>query len=401
MSGSSEVDDRYRSELRAWLEENRPAASDLVLPQSPLAVENDAQFEFLRDWQHKLYGAGYVGAEWPEAYGGRGMPAGTQRVIEAELNRAGVPFLLNVVALSWAGPIILRYGTEAQKERFIAPLLSADHIWCQGFSEPEAGSDLASLRTTAVRDGDRYAIEGHKVWTTLARYADFMILLARTNPDAQKHAGISYFLAPMKVPGVEVRPLVKMTGEGGFNQVLFDDVHIPSDALLGNEGQGWEIATATLSFERGASEGSAGSGGGTGLSVSGLIEMARARQRDGRPLLEDPGVRDRIATFAIEETAIRCSARRSRIPGLVADRPMVIPLMMKLVGSEHTQQLADFGCELQGSAAALWTDDRDAVDGGEWQHSYLNSYAGTIAGGTSEIVRNILGEKVLGLPKTR
>lgn len=394
-------EDAFRAEVRAWLAAHQPGDPGFTLPQSMLAVATRPQFDFLRAWQHKLYEAGYVGTEWPAEYGGRGLPAGTQRIVDQEMARARVPFMLNAIGLSWAGPTILRYGTEAQKRRFIRPILAADEIWCQGFSEPEAGSDLASLRTRARRDGDDYVIDGHKLWTTLGHFADYMILLARTDPDAAKHAGISYFLAPIKVEGVTVQPLIKMTGEGGFNQVLFSAVRIPKDALLGKEGQGWEIAVTTLSFERGASEGSAGSSAGSGVSVASVIEMARTLRRDGRPVLDDPVVRDRLAAFAIEGYAIRYSIPRSRLPGLTADRPMALPLMRKLVSSEFTQRLAEFACELQGYAGTLWLDDPAAVDDAEWQRTYLNSFGVTIGGGTSEILRNILGERVLGMPKSR
>ncbi|MBM4335423.1 MAG: acyl-CoA dehydrogenase [Deltaproteobacteria bacterium] len=385
-----------RADVRAWIAENHPGEPGFKLPQSALEVADDRQFDWLRDWQRKLYDAGYVGAEWPREYGGRGRERGAQRVIDQELARARAPFLLNLVGLSWAGPVILRYGTEAQKRRLIAPLLRADEIWCQGFSEPGAGSDLASLRAKAVRAGDAFQIDGHKVWTTLGRYADWCILLARTDPDAVKHAGISYFLAPMKIPGVEVLPLVKMTGEGGFNQVIWTDARIPADALLGREGQGWEIATATLQFERGAAEGSAGGSGGGGEQVGRVAALARALARDA-----DPVVRDRLADFWIRETALRANAQRARVAGLLSDRPEALPLMQKLTASELTQALADFACELEGDAAGLWIDDPGAIENADWQRSYMNSFAMTIAGGTSEILRNILGERALGLPKTR
>jgi alkylation response protein AidB-like acyl-CoA dehydrogenase len=390
-----------RAEVRAWIAANHPGDPGWKLPQSALEVADDRQFDWLRDWQRKLYDAGYVGAEWPREYGGGGKPRGTQRVIDQELARGRAPFLLNLVALSWAGPVILRYGTESQKKQFIQPLLRCDEIWCQGFSEPGAGSDLASLRTRAMLRGSHYVIDGHKVWTTLGRYADWCILLARTDDGGAKHAGISYFLAPMKVSGVEVQPLVKLTGEGGFNQVIWSDAEIPAEALLGREGQGWEIAMATLQFERGAAEGSAGGQGGGAEQVAGLARLAQSLERDGHPALEDPIVRDRLTQFWIEETALRANAARARVPGLVSDRPEALPLMSKLASSEHGQALADFACELLGPGAGLWIGDPHAPANAEWQRSYLNSFAMTIAGGTSEILRNILGERVLGQPKTR
>ena len=385
-----------RAEIRAWIEANHPGDPGFKLPQSALEVAEDRQFDWLRAWQAKLYDAGYIGAEWPKEYGGGGRERGTQRVIDAELGRSRAPFLFNVVGLSWAGPMILRYGTELQKRKFIRPLLRGDDVWCQGFSEPGAGSDLASLRTSATRAGDSWRIDGHKVWTTLGRYADWCILLARTDAGAVKHAGITYFLAPMKIPGVVVQPLVKMTGEGGFNQVIWGGASIPADALLGREGQGWEIATATLQFERGAAEGSAGGSGGAGEQVARVAELARSLGRD-----EDPIVRDRLARFWIEETSLRANAQRARVAELVSDRPEALPLMQKLTSTELTQALADFACELEGDAAGLWIGDPRALANSEWQRTYMNSFAGTIAGGTSEILRNILGERVLGLAKTR
>ncbi len=389
--------DELRARVREWLRANLPPAPPFALPQNALTVHSDEQMQWLRAWQARLYDAGFVGAEWPAAYGGRGLPRGAQRAIDAELDRACAPFLVNNVALAWAGPMILHYGTEPQRRRFLARLLRADEIWCQGFSEPDSGSDLASLRTRAVRDGDAYVIDGHKVWTSLGRFADYMILLARTDPSAAKHAGISYFLSPMRAPGIEVRPLVKFTGEGGFNQVIFTNARIPADSLLGREGQGWELATATLSFERGASEGSAGSSGVGGSGIADLV----ASLRTAPPALRgDAVVRDRVAALAIEATALRFNAVRARVPALTADRPQALPLMAKLAGSEHTQRLTELGLELAGHAASLWKDP--AVSGsGEWAHSYFNSYIGTIAGGTSEILRNVLGEKVLGLAKSR
>ena len=390
-----------RARVREWVAGNHPGDPGWKLPQSALEVAEDRQFNWLRDWQRKLYDAGFVGAEWPSEYGGGGQPRGAQRAIDAELARARTPFLLNLVALSWAGPVILRYGTEAHKRKFLKPLLRCDEIWCQGFSEPGAGSDLASLRTRAVRDGVDWRIDGHKVWTTLGRYADWCILLARTDEAAVKHAGISYFLAPMKVPGVEVQPLVKLTGEGGFNQVIWSNAAIPGDALIGREGQGWEIAMATLQFERGAAEGSAGGSWVGSEQIESLIRLARGLAVDGRPVLDDPVVRDRLAQFWLEETALRANGARVRVPGLVADRPEALPLMSKLASSEHGQALADFACELLGPSAGLWIGDPQVPANAEWQRSYLNSFAMTIAGGTSEILRNILGERVLGLPKTR
>jgi len=321
-------------------------------------------------------------------------------VVGHELTRARAPFLLNLVGLRWAAPTILTYGTEEQKRRLIPPLLSADEIWCQGFSEPGAGSDLASLVTRADPDAaGGWRITGHKVWTTLAHFADWMILLARTGP--AKYEGLTYFLFPMKSAGVQVEPLVKMTGEGGFNQVRFDAAPMPRESLLGQEGQGWKIAMTTLAFERGA-EGRARERASEDLAlVWRVAELAGRARRDGAPAIDDPVLADELVSLWIDAEAVGLSALRERVPGLVADRPLALPLMHKLVFSELAQRATRLACQLLGSEAMLWMGDERAPDGGEWPRAYLNSYGFTIGGGTSEVQRNILGERVLGLPKSK
>jgi alkylation response protein AidB-like acyl-CoA dehydrogenase len=394
----------FRSEVRAWIAANRPPEPDFVMPQNFLFVETDEQFDYLRDWQRKVYEAGYLGLDWPAEYGGGGDTLKRQRIVTQEMARAGAPFFLNTIGLQWAGPVILQYGTEAQKQRFLKPILSAEEIWCQGFSEPGAGSDLASVQTRAepAPSGEGWIVNGHKVWTTLGTRAEWMILLARTDPDAGKYPGLSFFLMPMKVPGVEVLPLIKMTGEGGFNQVIFTDAPMPGDAMLGNPGQGWEVAMATLTFERGAAE---GTGGGqataTADSVRRAAKLAARTLRDGRPASEDPVLRDRLVQLWIQEEGLRLGGLRRRVPGLSPDRPLVLALMNKLVYSEYGQDLAELGCEILGPAGALWMGDPDAPADAEWPRAYMNSFGMTIGGGTSEIQRNILGERILGLPKSK
>ena len=392
-----------RRQIRAWIAENRPAKPEFLEPENFMFVETDEQFAYLRSWQQKLYAAGYLGMDWPAEYGGGGHPAGTQNIVAQELSRAGTPAILNVIGLQWAGPVILQYGTEAQKQRMLRPILSAEEIWCQGFSEPGAGSDLASATTKAEDNGHGWTVDGHKVWTTLGRFSRWMILLARTDTAAPKYDGLSFFLFPMNVPGVDVQPLIKITGEGGFNQVIFSGAPMPEDSLLGKLGQGWPIAMATLTFERGAAEGTgAGSGGTTpGIGVAQVVELAKRASRNGAPAVRDPSVRDRLADMWIRETASNFARRRTAVPALVADRPFAIPMMSKAVGSEYVQQLADLACRILGPDAALWLGDPDAPDEASWPHAYMNSFAATIGGGTSQIQRNILGERVLGLPKSK
>lgn len=394
-----------REEVRAWIAANRPAKPKFLEPENFMFVETDQQFDYLLSWQRKLYEAGYLGMEWPAEYGGGGCAKGCQNVVARELTRARTPALVNIIGLQWAGPVTLQYGTEAQKKRLLKPLLSGEEIWCQGFSEPGSGSDLASASTFAESrgEGQGWSVNGHKVWTTLGRFSKWMILLARTDKSAPQYDGLSFFLAPMDVPGVDVQPLVKITGEGGFNQVIFTDAPMQQDALLGELGQGWKVAMATLTFERGAAEGTgAGSGGSApSLRASVIADLAKRALRNGNPAAEDPIFRDRAVEYWITETALQAGARRSRVPGLVADRPHALPLMTKAVSSENAQNMAELACQALGPDAALWLGDAGAPDEAIWPHSYLNSFASTIGGGTSQIQRNILGERVLGLPKSK
>jgi alkylation response protein AidB-like acyl-CoA dehydrogenase len=393
----------FRSEVRAWIEAHKPIDPGFKLPQSFLEVESAEQLAFLRGWQREVYEAGYLGLDWPAEYGGHSDPHKRQRIVSQELNRAGAPFMVNVIGLQWAGPTILAFGTEAQKRRYLKPILTCEEIWCQGFSEPGAGSDLASLQATATPEGEGWVVSGHKVWTTLAHFAKWMILLARTDPSAHKYAGISYFLFPMDAPGVTVQPLVKMTGEGGFNQVIFERAPMPKEALLGELGQGWQIAMTTLTFERGAAEGTGG-GATTAAaeSLRAVASLAARARREGRPATEEPVLRDRLAQLWIEEEALRLTGQRARVAGLnMDDRPLATRLMNKLVYSEFGQRLTGLACELLGPDAALWLGDPSAPDKAEWMRAYMNSFGVTIGGGTSEIQRNIIGERVLGLPKSK
>ena len=389
----------FQTYARRWLEENRPPTPPERLPISALEVMTVGQRDYLQDWQGRCYEAGLIGCDYPTEYGGGGH-TGFQRIANREISRAGVPFLINIVGLSMAAPTILVHGTEEQKRAFIPGALSGTEIWCQGFSEPEAGSDMASQRTTAMRDGDDWIVNGHKVWTSLGHFAKWMILIARTSSD-HKYQGLSYFLCPIEGhAGVTVRPLVKMTGEAGFNEVFFDDVRVSHDQLLGGEGNGWAVAMTTLSSERGATEG-AGSGGRSPQSrVQRLVELARTTQRDGQPAVNDPAIRDAIVQHAIMAEGLQQNARRARVEALT-HHPMRIPLQSKVTSSEFNQSAARLGVEIAGPLSTLYKNDPNAPDAGYWPLAYMNSYGSTIAAGTSEIQRNILGERVLGLPKTK
>src|ERR1041385_7250803 len=392
----------FRSRVREWIVENKPKPPPFKLPQSFLEVESDEQFVFLRDWQRKVYDAGYLGFDTPEEYGGRGVDRDRHRIVMQELARARAPFFVNFIGLYWAGPTILRHGTEAQKKRLLGPLLRGDEIWCQGFSEPAYGSDLASLETRATKTETGWVVTGHKVWTTLAHVSKWMILLARTDPSAHKYAGLSYFLAPMDAPGITVQPLVKLTGEGGFNQVIFDRAPMPPDALIGAEGQGWEIAMTTLLFERGAGEGSGRERATLFMEqLKRALSLAERARAGGVRAADDPLVRDRLATLYIEAQAQALGAIRSGVPGLNTDRPFALRFSTKLVASEWNQRLTELACDIVGSESVYWLGDEHAFDKAEWQRAFLNSFGMTIGGGTSEIQRNILGERILDLPKSK
>ena len=389
----------FRSYARNWLADNVPPPPPERLPITPIEVMTIGQRDYLQAWQRKCYDAGLVGSDYPKEYGGHGH-TGCQRIANQEMSRAGLPFLINIVGLSMAAPTILQHGTEEQKRKFIPGCLSGEEIWCQGFSEPGAGSDLANQRTSAVRDGDDWIVNGHKVWTSLGHFAKWMILVTRSSKE-DKYNGLTYFLCPIDGhPGVTVRPLVKITGETGFNEVFFENVRIPDAYRLDDVGKGWAVAMTTLLAERGASEG-AGSGGGGGASaIQQLVDLAKSSWRDGVLAADDPVTRDAIMQRAIVAEGMRQNSRRARVPAL-CDHPMRLPLQQKLTGSEFAQDNARLGVEITGARSTLYKLDPRAPSAGHWPLAYLNSYGNTIAAGTNEIQRNILGERVLGLPKSK
>jgi alkylation response protein AidB-like acyl-CoA dehydrogenase len=390
----------FRDHCRRWLAEHRPAAPSFRLPEYAIEVMTEEQRRYLSAWQKQCYEAGLVACDYPKAYGGGGH-TGFQRIANQELSQAGVPYLINVIGLSMAAPTILHHGSEEQKRRFLPPLFAADEIWCQGFSEPNAGSDLASVQASAVRAGDNWIINGHKVWTSLAHFASWMILLARHSA-ADRYAGLTYFICPIAgATGVTVRPLIKITGQTGFNEVLFEDVVVPDALRVDDVGKGWQVAMTTLTHERGAAEG-AGSGGGASVEdrLAALIALARRMKRNGRPAWEDPVIRDRLMQLAVRVEGFRQTFRRARVAPLT-DHPLRIPLSSKLLLSELNQDLAAAALEVEGAYGSLYLGDARAPDAAEWPLAYMNSYGITIAAGTSEIQRNILGERVLGLAKTK
>jgi alkylation response protein AidB-like acyl-CoA dehydrogenase len=388
----------FREYARSWLSENTPKAPPFRLPMSPIEVTSIEQKDYLQAWQRRCYEARLVGCSYPREYGGWQLE-GCQSIANEEIARARVPFMLNLVALNMVAPTLLQHGTEEQKRRFIPGCLNAEEIWCQGFSEPGAGSDLASLQTFAERRDEEWVVNGHKVWTSLGQFAKWMILLARTSKD-DKYGGLTYFICPIEgEPGIFVRPLVKMTGEAGFNEVRLEDVRISDKLRVDRVGGGWSVAMTTLLHERGAAEGTGGSARIT-QQVARLIAHARRMDRDGASAAGDPVTRDQIVKLAIRARGLELNARRAAVPAL-CDHPLRIPLQSKVSASELEQDIARLGSELAGARGQLGPLDANAPDGGLWPFAYMDSYGFTIAAGTSEIQRNILGERVLGLEKSK
>jgi alkylation response protein AidB-like acyl-CoA dehydrogenase len=365
-----------------------------------MEVGNEQQLDFLRNWQYQVWNAGYLGMAWPMQYGGQGVDPVFQAIADQEMRRHAVPICFNVIGLGWAGPLINDIGTEEEKDRYLKGILTGEDIWCQGFSEPDHGSDLGNAQTRAVRDGDDYVINGTKIWTTMGNFAKYMILLARTNPAAErKYDGLSFFLAPMQVPGIDPRPIRKLTGEYGFTETFFTDARIPASCLMGEEGQGWKIAMKTLQYERGAEAGAAGGLAFVRIVIDDMIEQLADVERDGAPVLQDPAVRDQLVQLIMEEKAVALGERRAGIGPLTTDHPFSLPLSTKLRYTESTRRMRQLAVNLQGDDGGQSVGDDAARQGGGWPRAYLDSFAATIGGGTSQVQANIIAEHILGLPK--
>ena len=385
---------QFRSRLRRWLEEHLPSGwgTDAYRPPATYAEE----VAFLRQWQATLYAAGWCGLSWPTEYGGGGAGLVELAIYNEEMARAQAPELINKVGINNAGPTLILHGTDAQKHRFLRPILSAEEIWCQLFSEPGAGSDLASVRTRAECDGDGYRLSGQKVWTSYAEFSRWAICLARTDPTAAKHKGITYFIVDMQAPGITVRPLRQITGSAEFNEVFLDAVYVPRDCVIGAEHDGWHVAMSTLAHER-----------GTGylfkeqvkhkIAVDRLVAWVRRQQGAGRRL--HPALRAEVANAYMRVEIMRLlnldtMTRLERGEAAGADTSVKKEFWTRL-----TQHLHDTALAVQGPAAQLAAPDARAVDHGRWQQGFLFSRAASIAGGTSEVQLNIIATRLLGLPR--
>lgn len=411
MSDSDRKDSAEQAEFRAycrqWIAANHPGEPTIRLPISPLEIMTVDQMAYLQHWQKSAYDAGLIGCDYPTDVGGGGR-TDCQRVANEEMLAAKTPFYPNVIGLGMAAPTIFHHGSEALRRQLLPALFSGEDIWCQGFSEPGAGSDLASVQTFAERRGDKWVINGHKVWTSLAHFAEWMIILLRTDK-SHKYEGLSYFVVPIAAAlgkGVTVRPLIKMTGETGFNEVLFEDLEVSDDYRLDELGKGWQVAMTTLLHERGAGglvtprAGGLSSRSSHSVSARNVISLAQQTSRGEASAADDPLLRDRMVRQLIREEALKEHQRRARVPAL-NDHPMRLLLQNKLLASELSQDTASLALEVQGPAASLYLADEQAPDGGQWPLAYMNSYGFTIAAGTSEVQRNILGERVLGLAKSK
>jgi alkylation response protein AidB-like acyl-CoA dehydrogenase len=384
----------FRAEVRAWLSTNLPPDwASRPVTDIPRA---DA-YEFGRLWQKKLHDAGLLGITWPREYGGRGLTWMEELILNQEFTLHRAPPPLNVLGLGMAGPTIISYGTDAQKRRYLPRILTGEDIWCQGYSEPNAGSDLAALQTRAVRDGDHYVVNGQKVWTSLAHIADWMMLLARTDPAAPKHKGITYFLVDMHSPGVTVRPLRQLTGDAEFNEVFLENVRVPAANILGELNQGWAVGITTLMYERLAL--------GFGLqarfqiALEATLGLARRMRRNGAPATRDLVMRQKLAQLAIDNAVFRYTGARAMTRLLRGEPVGPEASVGKVWWCDRHQALQEVAQELLGPYAQVGKGSPWAVDGGIWQYTFLRSRANSIEGGTTEIQRNILAERVLGLPK--
>jgi alkylation response protein AidB-like acyl-CoA dehydrogenase len=386
----------FRTRVRGWLKTNIPSEWRSRMAASADVPRPEA-YDLLRRWQRKLYEAGFVGLTWPSEYGGQGLTFLEEMILHQEMALAKAPPILNILGVGMAGPTIVAYGTEAQKQRYPAKILSCEEIWCQGYSEPNAGSDLASLQTRAVKDGEHWVINGQKVWTSLAHVADWMMLLARTDPEAPRHKGITYFLLDMHAPGVTVRPLRQITGDPEFNEVFFDNVRVHESQILGGLNNGWQVGLTTLMYERLAL--------GFGLQVrlrialDGLVELARRMEKDGRVITKDPVMRQKIAQLWIETECLKYTGARAITRLLRGEMPGPEASTGKMIWVDTHQRLQELAMEIQGPYSQLTRGSDWSVEGGLWHYTFLRSRANSIEGGTTEVQKNIIGERVLGLPK--
>lgn len=391
----SQSEEAFRQRLRSWLESALPTGWDETVFE-PEGEEE--RYLFRRDWDRKLHTGGWTGINWPVEYGGRGATLTERAIFAEEMARARAPESLNIIGQNLAGPTILRHGTEDQKKTFLPRIISSEDIWCQGFSEPGAGSDLASVRTRAERRGDKFIINGQKIWTSYAQYSQWCFALVRTDPDVPKHKGLSFLLIDMSSPGISVRPLRQISGESEFNETFFDDVEVPVENLVGEINDGWKIAMTTLAYERGP-EDCLGRQIRFSQELDKLIEVAAVKPSGDGVAADETPVREALGRSVVEVEAMRLIALRSFSRYQGGEDRGSDASVIKLYWSHAAQNMYEHALDVLGPEAVLMDHDPAAVAGGRFQLSYLQSKAFTIYSGSSEIQRNIIGERLLGLPR--
>jgi alkylation response protein AidB-like acyl-CoA dehydrogenase len=384
----------FRDEIRAWIADNMPPEWIALGHKMPKAF--DERVALAKMWERTLFDAGYAGISWPTEYGGRGATLMEQVIFHEEMARARAPQIsVNFVGINLAGPTIRIHGSEEQKQRYLPKILPMEEVWCQGFSEPNAGSDLANVQTRAVLDGDRFIVNGQKVWTSYAHISDWIMCLVRTDSSGAKQKGLSYLIIDMKTPGIDVRPLRQVTGESEFNEVFFTDVEVPAENLVGEMNQGWTYANTTLAHERGPAF----------LAhqvrfrnaLGDLAEHAKTVMREGKPASQHPAFRDRLAAAYAEVEIMRYLGLRLISSILRTGQPGREASVMKLYWSELVRRTNLLALQIEGTAGMLY--DEDAYEDGRAQNGYLASFAQTIAAGSSEIQKNIISERILGMPR--
>jgi alkylation response protein AidB-like acyl-CoA dehydrogenase len=384
-------EEAFRAQVRAWLEANLPEHA------RGKAAGGASGLERARAWQRKVFEAGYLALGWPKEYGGQALDPMRQVIVSEEMNRAGAPLLPGNVGITMVGPTLITWGNDQQRRHYLPKILTAEQIWCQGYSEPNAGSDLAALRTSAELHGDEFVVNGQKIWTSFAHIADMMFALVRTDPTRPKHRGISYILIDMHSPGITVRPLIQMTGSGEFNEVFFDNVRVPRENVVGELNEGWKVANTTLVHERNMM-GTVSAARRTWVQ---LLETARAVRRHGRPAIEDPYFRQRVADLEISVEAMRLHSMRLLTNVIKERSPGVESMISKLAGTELSFDLADAGMALGGSFTMLDRGGDAAARRDRWVRHLMMSFAFRISGGSSHIQKNIIAERGLRMPKGR
>lgn len=386
----------FKDEFSAWLNQNLPKGFDASKRRN-FKSEKELEQAY-RQFQRKIYEGGYTAMHYPKEYGGQGKGMVEEVIVQQEtwgncieLREPGV------ITFGMAAPTIYSCGSEEQKRKYLPKMMDGTHIWCQGFSEPGAGSDLGNVATTAVQNDDHYIVNGQKVWTSMGHMADYCILLVRTDPSVAKHKGLSYLLVDLKTPGVDVRPMMQMTEESEFCEVFLDNVKVPKENLVGEEGNGWMIAITTLMFERVL--GDVTKAAKYGVSMKKMIDMARKVKRSGKPVYEDPVFRQKLANDFIHVMVMKMHGLRNLSGVLKTGVPGPEGSITKLLWSLTNQKLCDDAIMMQGPAGQVGREVETAFNEGFWQYHFLRSKANTIEAGTSEILRNIIGERILGLPK--